>query len=441
MNWLDPIYALLAAVTAPWWARKARSGWAERFGRIPPVADRGGAGRPRILLHTVSVGETSAIRELVPLLTPHAQVIISAATDTGLKRATDLYGAVCDVVRYPLDASWAVRRFLDATRPDAVALVELELWPNFVSQCRRRRIPTCVINGRLSARSFRGYRRLRPFFRSVFASLEFAAVQDEAYAGRFVAMGVPPQRCRVTGSMKWDTARIEESAPGAEELARDLGIDRSRDSDLVVAGSTAEGEEALLHKSCPGDIQLLCAPRKPERFDAAASALPGCIRRSERKGGGGSNAVARVAPRPTRFLLDTIGELRKAYALADVVVIGRTFGGPGGEGGSDPIEPIGLGKATVVGPAVANFASVVETFEKAGALVRATPESLEQTLRELLADPDRCEDIARRGRECIVAHQGASRRHAEMVLTLLRLGAPAAPHCDAPHKAGSAAVV
>jgi 3-deoxy-D-manno-octulosonic-acid transferase len=433
LNWLDPVYAALGLVTAPWWARKNRSGWGERFGRIDAVPDRDPA-RPRVLVHTVSVGETSAIRELVPLLTPHAHVIVSASTDTGLKRARELYAGACDVVRYPLDASWAVRRFLDAVRPDAVALVELELWPNFVSGCRRRGIPVGVINGRLSANSFTGYRRLRRFFRPVFASLDFAAVQDAAYAERFIAMGVPPERCRVTGSMKWDTARIEDDVPGSADLARDLGIDRSRDSELVVAGSTSEGEEALLHKACPGDIQLLCAPRKPERFDVAAAALPGCTRRSRHLAGQASRppdppqADGVPALRPTRFLLDTIGELRKAYALADVAIIGRTFGGPGGEGGSDPIEPIGLGKATVVGPAVANFASVVETFENAGALVRATPSSLEQVVRELLADPDRREELARRGRDCIRAKQGASRRHAEMILSLLPTpGRPSSP--------------
>lgn len=424
MNWLDPVYAIIAGATAPWWARKARSDWSERFGKIAPVPDRSPGGLPRLLIHTVSVGETAAIRELVPLLTPHAHVIISAATDTGLKRARELYGAVgaggCDVVRYPLDASWAVRRFLDATRPDAVALVELELWPNFIAQCRRRGIPVGVINGRLSANSFKGYRRLRPFFRGVFGSLEFAAVQDDAYAERFIAMGVPRQRVTVTGSMKWDTARIEDKVSGAEDLARDLGIDRSRASRLVVAGSTSEGEERLLHEACGPDVQLLCAPRKPERFDDAAAAMPNCIRRSKPA----SEIRNPQSAIRSRFLLDTIGELRKAYALADVVVVGRTFGGPGGEGGSDPIEPIGLGKATVVGPAIVNFASVVETFEKAHALVRAERAGLAQILSELLADPDRREDLARCGRDCIRAQQGASRRHADMLLSMLARRVP-----------------
>ncbi|MEX2217283.1 MAG: glycosyltransferase N-terminal domain-containing protein [Phycisphaerales bacterium] len=428
MNLLDPLYAALALATAPWWARKARGGWAERFGRIGAVGDRAGAdgGRMRrLLIHTVSVGETAAVRELVPLLTPHAQVIVSATTDTGLKRARELYGASCDVVRYPLDASWAVRRFLDATRPDAVALVELEVWPNFLAACRRRGIPACIINGRLSERSFRGYRRLRPFLRRMFGSLAFVGAQDEAYAGRFRQMGVAPEQCRVTGSMKWDTARIEDEVPGADGLAREMGIARGPGAPpLVVAGSTAEGEEALLHAACPPGVQLLCAPRKPERFDEAAAALPGCVRRSSPTGGTPVPPGTVGAAAPARFLLDTIGELRRAYALADIAVIGRTFGGPGGEGGSDPIEPIGLGKATVVGPAAANFAAIIGTFERGGGLVRVTRETLGPTLARLLADGAERERLAARGRDVIREHQGASRRHAGMLLELLGIAAP-----------------
>src|SRR6185295_784617 len=128
--------------------------WAERFGKIEAVSGRGGL--PRLLIHAVSVGEVNALRELVPLLTPRAQVIISVGTDTGIKRARELFTATCDVVRYPLDASWAVKRFLDRVRPAAVGLVELELWPNFVGECGRRGIPVGVINGRLSERSFKG---------------------------------------------------------------------------------------------------------------------------------------------------------------------------------------------------------------------------------------------------------------------------------------------
>ncbi len=428
MNSLDAIYAGLAAATVPWWARKNRGDWPERFGKIPPVPDRPngeGRRRRRLLVHAVSVGEVSALRELIPRLTGEAHVILSVGTDTGIARARELFGGVCDVVRYPLDFSWSVRRFLDATRPDSVALVELELWPNFVRACGRGGIPVCVINGRLSPKSFRGYRRLRRWLRPTFASLEFAAVQDADYAARFEAMGVEPERCLLTGSMKWDTARIEDPAGvrGAADLARDLGIDRSRP--LIVAGSTGPGEESLLHAACPPGAQLLCAPRKPERFDEAAAALPGCARRSRAAEQQNSRAAGCEGGRAARdrFLLDTIGELRRAYALADVVVIGRTFVDLHG---SDPIEPIGLGKPTAVGPSVTNFASIVETFEKSGGLVRATRETLAVVLRELLGDPARRGEIAERGRACIRKEQGASARHAELLLAMLgeRVGTP-----------------
>lgn len=403
MNALDVVYLGVGVVTAPFWARKQRGGWAERFGRTPPLEEadeRGG----RVLLHGVSVGEVNALRQLVPMLATDARVIISASTDTGLARAQALYGSTCDVVRYPLDASFSVRRFLDAVQPDVVALVELELWPNFLRECRRREAPVCVINGRLSERSIKGYRRLGRWLSPMFRQLEFAAVQDQDYAARFEAMGVEPTSCLLTGSMKWDAAEIADKIDGADSLADAMGIDRSRP--LIVAGSTGPGEEALLEAACPPGVQLLCAPRKPERFDEAASALVGCVRRSTGE-----------TRRSDRFLLDTIGELRTAYSLADLVVIGRSFGD---QFGSDPIEPAALGRACVIGPAVSDFARIVEVLEAGGGLVRATRDSLAGTLADLMADEPRRRAIGESGRACVRAQQGASARHAELLMSLLK---------------------
>lgn len=413
MNGLDALYLVLGGLTAPIWARKARGGWPERFGKIqplpPPPADR-----PRILLHAVSVGETNALRHLVPLLTPHAQVVISAGTDTGLARATELYSASATVVRYPLDFSWAVNRFLNAVKPDAVGLVELELWPQFVAACTQRSIPVGVINGRLSARSFKGYRRIRPFIGKSFRRLAFAAVQDLAYQGRFIEMGVPQDRCTVTGTMKWDASTIADAVPGSAELARELGIDPSKP--LIVAGSTGPGEEELLHRVCPPDVQLLCAPRKPERFDEAARALPHCVRRSLKQ--------AVQIGSTNRFLLDTIGELRRAYALANVVVVGRSFGK---QHGSDPIEPISLGKPTVIGPAYGDFETTVRAFLKGDGIATCTREELGGVLSQLLLDPAAASALADRGRTCIRQHQGASQRHADLLLELGKRGPRGVP--------------
>lgn len=408
MNALDALYLTGAVALSPWWARKTRGDWKARFGHTDPLPPSS-PGRPRLLVHAVSVGEVAALRHLVPLLAPRCELVISVGTDTGIARARELFASSAAIVRYPVDFSRCVRRFLDAVKPDAVGLVELELWPNFVAACGRRGIPVAVINGRLSERSFRGYSRVRSLLRRTFASLAVAAVQDEDYAARFRAMGVPADRVRVTGSMKWDAARIEDQVDGAADLALEMGIDPARP--LIVAGSTAEDEEALLHAACPPGVQLLCAPRKPERFDEAARALPGCTRRTAR--------VPKSHPAGDRFLLDTIGELRKAYSLADVVVIGRSFGSLYG---SDPIEPAALGKPVVIGPAVHDFESIVRALAggpgEAIGLVRTTRDRLAADLSELLADPARRAEIARTARDRIRAHQGASARHADLLLSL-----------------------
>jgi 3-deoxy-D-manno-octulosonic-acid transferase len=456
MNALDVAYFAAVLGLAPVWMRKGRGGWRERRGYVEPIGEQHGepAGegapgderprRPRVMLHGVSVGEVNALRDVVPRLArgpggkdgveggggsergDGVEVLVTASTDTGLARAVEVFAtpregqAIAHVRRYPLDLSACVARFLDATRPDVVALCELEVWPNFIAACAARGIPVCVINGRLSERSFRGYRRVGWALRKTFASLAFAAVQDEAYAERFVHMGVPRQRVRITGSMKWDTAKIINGpVPGAADLAAALGIDRSRP--LIVAGSTGPGEEALLHEACPPGVQLLCAPRKPERFDEAAAALPGCVRRSQvdlsAAGARPTSLPRSLGTHRARFLLDSIGELRMAYSLADIAVVGRSFINLHG---SDPIEPIALGRPTLIGPRYGDFSTIVEALRAAGGLSVASSGELRVALQQLLDQPVTRARMAERGRACIAANVGATARHAEMILDLVR---------------------
>lgn len=409
MNLFDVGYLAGGLALAPVWARKRRAGWGERFGRIGHMLTREGTGRPRVVLHAVSVGEAAALRSLVPLLHERGcEVIVSVTTDTGLARARSLYADRCDVVRSPLDFSWSVRRFLDATRPDALGLVELEVWPNLVSACKVRGVRVGVVNGRLSERSFKGYRRGRALIGPSFRRLDFAAVQEGAYAERFRAMGVPAGRVTVTGSMKWDAVAVAEGSPRTPEalaLAGSMGLDPSRP--IVVAGSTAPGEEALLHAAVPEGAQLVCAPRRPEWFDQAAAAMPGCVRRS-----GGP-----ARPGATRFVLDTIGELSTLYRVADVVVVGRSFGALYG---SDPMEPAGLGLPTLIGPSHADFASVVAALVEAGGLRVVTREELPGAVAGLLADPAARRAMGERARACVRAHQGASARHADLLARAAR---------------------
>ncbi|NBB83424.1 MAG: 3-deoxy-D-manno-octulosonic acid transferase, partial [Alphaproteobacteria bacterium] len=216
----DVVYILAALVTAPVWGvyllrtGKFRTDWAGRLGRthLRPVD------RPTVLIHAVSVGEVNAIRGLVDRLTERhrdeIRIVISATTNTGIAQARRLFEKRHEVVRFPFDLSWPVRRLLRQIRPDLVALVELELWPGFVGQCRTMGIPVIVVNGRLSERSFRGYRRFRFAVKGMFRRLTRACVQDEAYAERFRALGTPADRVVVTGTMKWDNAPVTDGPPG-----------------------------------------------------------------------------------------------------------------------------------------------------------------------------------------------------------------------------------
>ncbi|UCC82533.1 MAG: 3-deoxy-D-manno-octulosonic acid transferase [Gemmatimonadota bacterium] len=409
----DLLYATAALLGSPVWGfnllrtGKWRTDWRGRFGKREALP---GDPRPTVLIHGVSVGEINATRELVRHLTredaPPVRPVVSATTNTGIERARQLYGSDHTVVRFPFDFSWMVRRFLDAVSPDLIVLVELEVWPNLSQECRRREIPLCVINGRLSDSSYRNYRLVAPLVRPIFRNLAAAAAQTEVYAERFADLGVPAERVSVTDNMKWDTVRMAESVPGAEELAVAMGIDRSKP--LVVAGSTGPGEEERLIATRPPGVQLLVVPRKPERFESVAR-LVGFVRRTEHPDGPG-----RAVDGAELFLLDTMGELAKAYSLADVAIVGRSFAA---RGGSDPIEPISLGKPTVIGPHHKNFSDVVTAFREAdGITVSDTPMA---AAADLLRDPERASEMAERGRNVIRARQGASERHAELVYRLL----------------------
>ncbi len=414
----DLLYGIGAVVSSPVLAvsllrtGKWRTDWRGRFGKTPPLPDDP---RPTLLLHGVSVGEINATREVVARLEAPGgeavRVVISATTNTGFARAMELYGDRHPVVRFPFDFSWMVRRFLDAIRPQAVALMELEVWPNLALECQRRAIPLAVINGRLSDSSFGNYRWARRWVRPMFQGLAAVAAQTEEYAQRFRDLGTPSERVSVTDTMKWDTVRLVDEVEGADALAADMGIDAGRP--LVVAGSTGPGEEEKLIRDRPSGVQLLLVPRKPERFDEVARLSPGMRRRSQ--------PAREPPPSPGQdlFLLDSMGELTKAYALADVAVVGRSFVPLGG---SDPIEAIALGKPTIIGPHHENFREVVAAFAEGGG-IRVTDRPM-AAVKDLLDHPEEARSMGERGRDVIRRRQGATERHLRLLRKLLAEGPP-----------------
>ena len=402
-------YAVRKRIGKGSWPADLRS----RSGRLPrPVRGVRRARGPRILVHGVSVGEIHALEPLVEALaaSPAApDVVVSAGTATGFERARRIHAPGREVVRFPLDFTWMTARFLDAVRPDLVVLGELELWPSFLAACARRDIPVCVVNGRLSDRSFRGYRRLRALARPMFRQLALVAAQTATYRDRFAAMGVPAGRVVVGGSLKWDAARADPDPAAAAALAAALGIDRSRP--LIVAGSTGPGEEEALLRGLPDGCQLLLAPRKPERWDAVARLVPGMPRRSQADAG-------RVRQTLCVFLLDTIGDLPAAYLLADAVFVGRSLIPLGG---SNPLEATALGKPVVTGPHHENFAGVVDALQQEGGIAVA-PDPM-AVIRGWLADPEAAAVVAEGARRAMEQHRGVAQATATRVLGLLRKAA------------------
>jgi len=353
----------------------------------------------RILLHAVSVGEVNAIRTLVSDLKAIGyDVVICVTTDTGIARANDLYSDSCTVTRFPFDFSFSVRRFLHRIKPTIVALVELEVWPNLIATCAKRQIPVVVINGRLSKRSFTKYKLVKPVLRRTFRQLTAIGMQNEVYANRVRELGA--HHVSVVGTMKWDNATLRDFVEGANELADDLHIDRSKP--LIVAGSTTPEEHKLCKKILPNGVQLLCAPRRPEWFDDAVKTLSPCNRRT-----------SNTRQQTSHFVLDTIGELDKAYALADIVIIGRSFAPLHG---SDPTQSIALGKPTIIGPNVSDFEEMVELLVDGGGLIQCSTQELKGHIQSLLDDDALKERISKAGRKVIASQQGATKRYEDLIV-------------------------
>jgi 3-deoxy-D-manno-octulosonic-acid transferase len=426
INHYDIAYGLGVGLSSPFWLaypkarRKVLGAFSQRMGSVPSRD----LTKPAIMIHAVSVGEINATRALVDVLRrerPGVEFIISVTTQTGFDRAKALYGSTSDVTltRYPLDFTPAVDRLLGTLKPSVVVLLELEVWPNFIRRCSQKKIPVLLINGRVTPGSFRGYRLARPVVGSMFARLQHAAVQDETYAERFEKLGVPQKRISITGTMKFDTAVVADHLPGQDELAQAMGLESGKP--VWVCGSTGPGEEAIilpiyrnLLKRIP-DLRLVIVPRHPPRFDEVAELITSqhfaVVRRSKND-----------PPNAQAVLLgDTMGELAKFYALASVVFVGRSLVDLGHkQHGSDMIEPAALGKATIVGPYTANFAEAMNCFLKAGAMeVVKTVDDLERVTELLVLNRKSAQEIGERAREVVRSQQGATARHAKLILDTL----------------------
>ena len=432
---LNLAYVVALLLTSPvWLARMLRHGkyrrdWAQRLGRIPP---RHGL-QPVVWIHGVSVGEVRAAGELVAEIhsqLPDFRVVISSTTDTGMVTADKLFAPAHTVFRYPVDLTFAVSTALNRLRPSLVVLIEGDVWPNLLAGCRKRGIPVVVVNGRIGPRKgYPRYRRARWFAARLFNGLTAIGVQDPLYADLFGRLGVKPEKLTVTGMMKYDTAEIADRVDGQDQLAAAMGIDPA--APLLVAGGTGAGEEPIVLDAFErmgrdrrtGGVRLAIVPRKPERFEQVAKLITErgytVIRRSEHPDGTTAEVDA-----DTVILGDTMGDLRKFYALADGILVGRSLVP---EGGSDMIEAAALGKPVAFGPHTFNFPQADAIVEAGAACRVADAEELAAVWSGWLGDSAGAARLATAAREFVRSRQGATRRNVEMICRVLGRVAALAP--------------
>jgi 3-deoxy-D-manno-octulosonic-acid transferase len=398
--------------------RKYITGLRERLGSLPKL-DR----QPVVWLHCVSVGETQAARPLVERIRkelPHHALVVSTVTLTGQKLARDLFREqAARVVYFPFDWRWSVRRALNALSPSVVVVMETELWPNFLRECKAREIPVALVNGRISRKSFGRYLKIRFFLRHVLDCLSIAVMQSEQDAERILQLGMTKERVFSAGNLKFEAIRNTDQKT---DFKNRFGL--QSDVPLVLAASTHAPEEKIvleslrkLRQSQPG-VRLMIAPRHPERFNEVAELIGASGLSWARR----TDAPASTDTSATVILLDTIGELPSTYSYASVVFVGGSIVD---RGGHNVLEPAAHGVAVITGAHTHNFHAIVALLNEAKAILQLGPVeggeavvALAEALRRLLVNEEWRRELGDRAKQLIAANQGAVEKTMKLIAPL-----------------------
>jgi len=428
---LDLAYLIACVAVSPWLLYRltlapGRRDFAMRFGiGLPERRERS------IWLHASSVGEVTLLKPLVALLEqgePDTPLVISAFTSTGLETARKLYPRHT-VVSLPFDLSFVVRRCLARFDPRLVVIVESELWPNFIRVARRYGAPVAVVNGKMSAKSQRAHAR-RGLVARALASLDLVAAQTDEHAERFRSLGVPAERIRVTGNMKYDLTRAPANAERRAELRRALGF--ADDDVVIIGGSLHEREdEALLDAFATARTKheraaLIIVPRYPA--DAAGVEQQASARGQRTVRKSALDAGASAPGRDGVLIVDTIGELGRLYAASDVAFVGGSLFYRGeNKGGHNLMEPAILGVPVLFGPFNFSFKETVDDLlvANAGRMVHDARE-LGDALAQLVVDSSERRELGLRAQRVVRAGQGATARNYELLRALAARSALAA---------------
>ena len=417
----------IVVIASPWFIyqavryKKYVGSLGQRMGYLPVSFNMDGD--ESIWIHAVSVGEVLTARPLISELKrryPNLRMFLSTTTMAGQQLARRNIQDVDAVFYFPFDLGFVVRRTLDLVRPKLFIMMETEIWPNLLRECRERGIKTAVVNGRISARSFPRYRMIRPMMRRVLDHIDRFLVQSEASARRFIDLGADPGRIVVTGSLKFDSLELSSTALQArarDRVLRYFRVPASRP--VIVAGSTMKGEEAQVLRAfrkvrtaAPNTL-LVLAPRNPERFAEAEQ-----LARAEGwKVARRSDLAVDAEPRVDIVILDTIGELATIYQIATIVFVGGSLVATGGH---NVLEPAVFGKPIVFGPHMQNFLEIADAFVSNGAGVQLSgDDELEEAFLSLMGDPVRRARLGAAARALVEANRGANEKSITVLSALL----------------------
>ncbi len=357
-----------------------------------------------VWVHAVSVGETLAAASMIEALLqryPDTPLLVTSTTPTGSERVRALFGSRVHHVYWPWDTPGVINRFWRNFNPRLVILLETELWPNLVDAARKRKVPVVLVNGRLSARSHRGYARLRGLMRPMLQSLQALAVQTAVEAERFVDLGAAAARVTVTGNVKFDISLDDGLRAHAAQLRQQLGA-----RPVWIAASTHPGEDEIVlaaHEKLlrqQADALLILVPRHQERFEQVAS----MVLRS------GQALIRRSRPEPvvagtSVYLADTMGELLMLFGAADIAFVGGSLVPVGGH---NLLEPALWSKPIITGPVLHNFTLIADLLDAAGAHRLVENEfELAELLQRLFSEPELRQQMGLRAAEVAQAHRGA----------------------------------
>jgi 3-deoxy-D-manno-octulosonic-acid transferase len=396
----------------------------QRMGYLPVSFNLDG--EESIWIHAVSVGETLTVPAVVSDLKrryPNLRIFLSTTTIAGQQAARRNVPDVDAVFYFPFDLAFVVRRTLRLVKPRLFIMMETEIWPNLLRQCKRTGVATMMVNGRISSRSYPRYKMVKTFFRRVLADVDRFCMQSEESARRLIDIGAEPSRVVVTGSLKFDS--IERPSAGTFEgrgqnrVLRYFRMTPGRP--VIVAGSTMREEEQFVLqafrriKESVSNPLLVIAPRHPERFGEVVQLARDRAFVTARR----TDLPIDAEPRSDIVILDTIGELAQVYQIATAVFVGGSLVDTGGH---NILEPAVFGKPILFGPHMQNFREIADAFIVHDAAIQVTnARALEEALVALLTDPVRRARLGAAARALVESNRGAKDKTLAVVAQLVPL--------------------